>query len=106
MSDSFATPRAIAYQAPQSVRFPRQEYWSGLPFPTLGDLPNMGIKLVTLVSSALADGSFTTEQPGKPHSNDIIYISKVVDISPAILIPVCDSSDQVAIIKLLVLLTI
>ena len=58
------------------------------------------------MSSALADGFFTTEPPGKPHSNDIIYISKVVDISPAILIPACDSSDQLAIIKLLVLLTV
>ena len=58
------------------------------------------------MSSALADGFFTTEPPGKPHLNDIIYISQVVDISPAILIPACDLSDQVAIIKLLVLLTI
>ena len=40
----FATPWAIAHQAPLSTEFSRQEYWSGLPFPTPGDLPNPGIK--------------------------------------------------------------
>ena len=44
--------------------FPRQEYWSGLPFPTPGDLPHPGIKPVSLVSLALAGGVFTTEPPG------------------------------------------
>ena len=39
-----ATPWTIAYQAPPSVGFSRQEYWSELPFPSLGDLPNPGIK--------------------------------------------------------------
>ena len=43
--------------------FPRQEYWSGLPFPTPGDPPNLGIEPV---SPALAGGSFTTEPPKKP----------------------------------------
>ena len=41
MSDS-ATPQIIAHQAPLSVEFPRQDYWSGLPFPTPGDLPDQG----------------------------------------------------------------
>ena len=40
----FATPWTIAYQAPQSMEFPRQEYWSGLPFPSPGNLPDPGIK--------------------------------------------------------------
>ena len=40
----FATPWAVAYQAPQSMEFSRQEYWSGLPFPSQGDLPNPGIE--------------------------------------------------------------
>ena len=40
----FAIPWTIAYQAPLSMRFSRQEYWSGLPFPSPGDLPNPGIK--------------------------------------------------------------
>ena len=41
----FATPWTVAYQAPQSMEFSRQEYWSGLPFPSPGYLPDPGIKL-------------------------------------------------------------
>ena len=40
----FVTPWTVAYQAPQSMGFSRQEYWSGLPFPSAGDLPNPGIE--------------------------------------------------------------
>ena len=50
-------------QAPLSMGFPRQEYQSGLPFPSQGDLPNPGIKPE---SPELAGGFFTTEPPGKP----------------------------------------
>ena len=50
-------------QAPLSVGSPRQEYWSGLPFPSPGDLPDPGIELT---SPALAGGFFTTEPPWKP----------------------------------------
>ena len=50
-------------QAPLSMGFPRQEHWRGLPFPTLGDLPNPGIKAM---SPALQTDSFTTEPPVKP----------------------------------------
>ena len=39
----FATPQTVAYQTPLSMGFSRQEYWSGLPFPSPGDLPNPGI---------------------------------------------------------------
>ena len=60
----FATPWTVACQVPLSVELSRQEYWSGLPFPTLGDLPNPGIKAV---SPALADGFFTTVPPEKRH---------------------------------------
>ena len=42
---TLATPWAVACQAPLSMGFSRQEYWSGLPFPSLGDLPSPGIKL-------------------------------------------------------------
>ena len=38
----FATPWTVAYQAPPSMKFSRQEYWSGLPFPSPGDLPDPG----------------------------------------------------------------
>ena len=44
MSDSFATPWTAALQAPLSMEFSRQEYWSGLPFPSPGDLPTPGIE--------------------------------------------------------------
>ena len=57
------TPWTVASQAPLSMRFPRQEYWSGLPFPPPGDLPDPGIELESPVSPALAGGFFTTEPP-------------------------------------------
>ena len=63
MSNSFATPQTIAHQVPLSMRFSRQEYWSGLPFPSAEDLPNPGIKPT---SPTLAGGFFTTSAPGKP----------------------------------------
>ena len=44
MSDSFATPWTVAYQASLSMGFSRQEYWNQLPFPSLGDLPRPGIE--------------------------------------------------------------
>ena len=59
----FATPWTVAYQVPQSMGFlPRQEYWSGLPFPSPGDLLSPGIESS---SPALAGGFFTTEPPWK-----------------------------------------
>ena len=64
MSDSFATPWTIACLVPLSTGFPMQEYWSGLLFPSLGDLSDPGIEPS---SPALAGGFFTTEPPGKPN---------------------------------------
>ena len=58
----FATPWTVAHQAPLFMGFPRQEYWSGLPFPSAGDLPNSGIEPE---SPALAGRFFTVELPGK-----------------------------------------
>ena len=60
----FATPWTVARQAPLSMGFSRQEYWSRLPWPSPGDLPNPGIKLL---SPALAVRFFTTGPPGKPY---------------------------------------
>ena len=59
----FATPWTIAYQAPPSMEFSRQEYWSGLPLSSPGDLSDPGIepRSPTLEADAL-----TSEQPGKP----------------------------------------
>ena len=55
-----AIPWAVAYQAPLSLGFSRQEYWSGLPRPPPGDLPDPGIEPVSLMSPTLAGGFFTT----------------------------------------------
>ena len=60
----FAAPGIVAHQAPLSVGFSRQEYWSELPFPTPEDVPNQGIKPSSLVSPSLAGGFFTTEPSG------------------------------------------
>ena len=62
MTNSFVTPWTVDWQAPLSMGFPRQEYWSGLPFPSPGDLSDPGIEPV---SPALAGGFITTELPGK-----------------------------------------
>ena len=59
----FAAPWTAAYQAPPSMGFSRQEYWSGLPFPSLGDLPDSGIKPR---SSALQTDSLPSGPPRKP----------------------------------------
>ena len=63
MSNSFVTPWTAACQAVLSMEFPRQEYWSGQPFPSPGDLPNPGIKPW---SPALQANSLPSEPPGKP----------------------------------------
>ena len=68
LSDSFATPWTAAHKAPLSMKFSRQEYWSGLPFPSPGDLPNPWIKPM---SPALAGRFFTTEPPGKLKYNKV-----------------------------------
>ena len=60
------TPWTIARQALLSMGFSRQEYWSGLPFPTPRDLPAPAIKPGSLVPPALAGRFFTTEPPRKP----------------------------------------
>ena len=66
MSDSFVTPWTVAHQVPLSIGFPRQEYWSGLPVPSPGDLPDPGIKLTSLDSPPLVGGFFTIAPPRKP----------------------------------------
>ena len=50
--------------------FPREEFWSGFPFPFPGDLPDPGIESMTHASPALAGGFFTTEPPGKSCLHD------------------------------------
>ena len=73
----YVTPWTVARQAPPSMGFSRQECWNGLPFPSLGDLPGLGIK----ATSSSAGRFFNPEPPGKPMLSmkpciyDFIYIS-------------------------------
>ena len=62
MSDS-ETQWTVAYQVPLSMGFPRQEYWSGFPFPSAGDHPDPGMEAA---SPSLAGEFFSTEPPRKP----------------------------------------
>ena len=59
----FVTLWTIARQAPLSIGFSRQGYWSGLPCPPPGDLPNSGIELASLMSLAVAGGSLPLAPP-------------------------------------------
>ena len=61
----FGTPCIIAHEASLSVGFPRQEHWSGLPFPSLGALPDPGIKPLSLASPALQADSLPLAPSGK-----------------------------------------
>ena len=80
MSSSLATPCTVTHQAPLSMRFPRQGYWSGLPFPSPGDLPHLGIEPG---SPALHVGSLPAELPGKPDicTNPLNYLLIAKDLS-------------------------
>ena len=69
----FATPWTVAYQAPPSVGFSRQEYCSGLPFPSPGDLPDPGIEPG---SPAFQADALTSKPPGKPYPVYTTYILK------------------------------
>ena len=64
----FATPWAVTHQVPLSMRFSRQEYWSELPFPSPGDLPNPGTKPPFLASAAWQVDSSPLRHP---HLNDL-----------------------------------
>ena len=66
----FAIPWSVVYQASLSMGFSRQEYWSGLPFPSLGNLPDPGIEPV---SPALAGRFFTTKPLGKPAKFLVVF---------------------------------
>ena len=64
------TPWTVAYQAPLSIGFSRQEYWSGLPFPSSGDLPNPGIEPRSPESQA---DSLLSEPTGKPNVHTTLF---------------------------------
>ena len=67
----FVTPWTVAHQAPLSMEFSRQEYWSGLPFPPPGDLPNPEIEFR---SPALKADCLLSEPPGKPTSIMLLFL--------------------------------
>ena len=67
----FATPWTVAYQTPQSVKYSRQEYWSVLPFPSPGYLPNPGMEPG---SPALQADALPSAPPGKPSLLKIAYV--------------------------------
>ena len=67
----FAPWQTVTHQAALSKEFPRQEHWSGLPFPSPGDLPDPGIEPTSL---ALAGGILTIESPEKPQLNNLLGV--------------------------------
>ena len=72
----FVTPWTVAHQAPLSMGFSRQEYWSGLPFPSPGDLPNPGIEPR---SPALQADTLTSEPPEKPSYYHAFSYKEILD---------------------------
>ena len=70
----FVPPWTVTHQTSLSKGFPRQEYWSGLPLSTPGNIPDSKIKPTSPVSPALVVGFFTTEPPGKPKVGCINYL--------------------------------
>ena len=71
------TPQTVAHQAPLSMGFARQEYWSGLPCSPPGDLPNPGIKPTSLKSPALPSVFFTASATWEAHS--LVMNSQLID---------------------------
>ena len=71
----FATPWTVAYQAPPSMGFSKQEYWNGSPFPSPGDLPDPGIEPG---SPAFQANALTSEPPGKPLKKKKAYRTALV----------------------------
>ena len=75
----FATPWTVAYEAPPSMEFSWQEYWSGLPFPSPGDIPNPGIEPK---SPTLQADSLPAEPQGKPQNTGVSSQSLLQGIFP------------------------
>ena len=87
----FAVPRTVAFQAPLSMGFSRQVYWSGLPRPALGDLPNPGIKPASLRSPALAGRFFATSVTREA----FIYINQFTSVTQSCP-TLCDPMDSLS----------
>ena len=78
----FATPWTAAHQAPLSMGVSKQEYWSGLPCPPAGELPDPGIEPASLSSPALAGGFFTTSATWEPCTMESYSAIKQNEIMP------------------------
>ena len=93
VSNFFATPWTVVCQAPLSMEFSRQEYWSGQPFPSPGDLPDPGIEPM---SSTLQADSLLSVPPGKPihemgpcRSNYLqMWSSQIIQVGPKSMISI------------------
>ena len=79
MSDS-VTLWTAARQAPLSMGFSRQQYWSGLPCLPPGDLPNPGVKPGSLMSPTLAGGFFTTSAPWEQLRSSLLHVREVLSV--------------------------
>ena len=79
----FATPWTVARQAPLSMGFSREEYWSGLPCPPPGDLPDPGIEPKSLMSPALAGGFLTTSATWEAQRENKVKVL-VVQLCPTL----------------------
>ena len=88
----FATPWTAAYQAPPSMGFSRQEYWSGLPFPSPGDLTDPGIEPR---SPEFQADALTSEPPGKPQYNTYSNAQILYEMSSSINRDICLSSSNI-----------
>ena len=87
-----ATPWTVSYQAPPSMGFSRQEYWSGLPCPSPRDLPNPGIEPR---SPEFQADDLTSEPPGKPQYNTYSNAQILYEMSSSINRDICLSSSNI-----------
>ena len=81
----FVTLWTVACQSPLSIGFPRQEYWSGLPFPPSGDLPNTGTEPMSPMPPAFTDRLFISEPPGL--TQELYVLCSVAQLCPTLCYP-------------------
>ena len=90
----FVIPWTVACQAPLSMRFSKQEYWSGLSCPSPGDLPNPGTEPVSLTSPALAGRFLTSVPPRKSSNADWRTLCKILDQDSSKLKKISKSTER------------
>ena len=104
---TLVTPWTLPHQAPLSMEFSRQEYWSGLLLPSPGDFPYPGIEPSSPTSPALAGGFFTTEPPGKsnklhkPFKFGCFWWNEKVVLADLYVPPNSNSLDSMTIVHLI-----